>query len=65
MQKWVRCNVPLIRQADVFGASNRTLFGKIDSQTRSGTVKQSSLHAKVSWIVVKGGIPGRLRRHQW
>jgi hypothetical protein len=30
MQKWVRCNVPLMRQADVFGASSRTLFGKID-----------------------------------
>ncbi|KAH9975586.1 hypothetical protein BJV77DRAFT_968268 [Russula vinacea] len=27
--------------------------------------KQLSLHAKVSWTVVKGGVPGRLQRHQW
>jgi hypothetical protein len=29
MQKWVRCNVPPMRQADVFGASSGTLFRKI------------------------------------
>lgn len=30
MQKWMRCNVPPMRQADVFGAGNGTLFGKMD-----------------------------------
>ena len=30
MQKWIKCNVPPMRQADVFGAGNGTLFGKID-----------------------------------
>jgi hypothetical protein len=29
-QKWMRCNVPPMRQADVFGAGNGTLLGKID-----------------------------------
>ena len=28
--EWVRCNVPPMRQADVFGTSSGTLFGKID-----------------------------------
>jgi len=30
MQKWMKCNVPPMRQADVFGAGNGTLFGKMD-----------------------------------
>jgi len=30
MQKWARCNVPPMSQADVFGEGSGTLFGKID-----------------------------------
>jgi hypothetical protein len=30
MQKWMKCNVPPMRQADVFGAGSGTLFGKMD-----------------------------------
>lgn len=29
-QKWMKCNVPPMRQADVFGVGNGTLFGKMD-----------------------------------
>jgi hypothetical protein len=30
MQKWMKCNVLPMSQADVFGAGSGTLFGKID-----------------------------------
>jgi hypothetical protein len=30
MQKWIKCNVPPMRQADVFGAGSGTLLGKMD-----------------------------------
>lgn len=30
MKKWMKCNVPPMRQADVFGEGSGTLFGKMD-----------------------------------
>jgi hypothetical protein len=30
MQKWIKCNVPPMRQADVFGAGSGTLLGKME-----------------------------------
>jgi len=30
MQKWMKCNVPPMRHADVLGAGSGTLFGKMD-----------------------------------
>jgi hypothetical protein len=30
MQKWMKCNVPPTRQADVLGEGSGTLFGKMD-----------------------------------
>ena len=31
MQKWMKCSVPPMRQADVFGAGHGTVFGKMDT----------------------------------
>jgi len=30
MQKWMKCSVPPMRQADVLGAGSGTLFGKME-----------------------------------
>jgi hypothetical protein len=39
MQKWMKCNAPPMRQADVFGEGSGTLFGKMDisKAIRDGT----------------------------
>jgi len=33
-QKWMKCNVPPMRQADVFGVGSGTLFGKMEISKR-------------------------------
>ena len=48
MQKWMKCSVPPIRQADVFGAGNGTLFGKIDISKAIRDGKVVTLALKVS-----------------
>ena len=48
MQKWMKCNVPPMRHADVFGAGNGTLFGKIDISKAIRDGKAVILALKVS-----------------
>jgi hypothetical protein len=54
MQKWMKCSVPPMRQADVFGAGNGTLFGKMDISKAIREGKAVILALKVSQTVAKG-----------
>jgi hypothetical protein len=54
MQKWMKCNVPPIRQAEVFGAGSGTLFGKMDISKAIRDGKAVILALKVSRIAAKG-----------
>jgi hypothetical protein len=54
MQKWMKCNVPPMRQADVFGAGSGTLFGKIDISKAIRDGKAVILALKVSYTVAEG-----------
>ena len=47
-QKWIKCNVPPMRQADVFGAGSGTLLGKIDTSKAIRDGKEVILALKVS-----------------
>ena len=47
-QKWMKCNVPPMRQADVFGVGNGTLFGKMDISKAIRDGKAVILALKVS-----------------
>ena len=53
MQKWMKCNVPPMRQADVFGAGSGTLFGKIDISKAIRDGKAVILALKVSYTVAE------------
>jgi hypothetical protein len=48
MQKWMKCNVPPMRQADVFGAGNGTLLRKMDISKAIRDGKAVILALKVS-----------------
>ena len=49
MQKWMKCNVPPMRQADVLGAGSGTLFGKMEISKAIRDGKAVTLnHQKVS-----------------
>jgi hypothetical protein len=48
MQKWMKCNVPPMRQADVFGVGSGTLFGKMDISKAIRDGKAVILALKVS-----------------
>ncbi len=48
MQKWMKCNVPPMRQADVFGEGSGTLFGKMDISKAIRDGKAVILALKVS-----------------
>ena len=48
MKKWMKCNVPPMRQADVFGEGSGTLFGKMDISKAIRDGKAVILALKVS-----------------
>lgn len=53
MQKWMKCNAPPMRQAEVFGAGSGTLFGKMEISKAIRDGKAVILALKVSSTVAK------------